>query len=93
MCNACPFLTAVSKFAYLLSTSFEEGKCVLYRPEPIKDPPKPPAFLSQLHYVLQATSLWRAVYTTTKPVIFPAEYIAAHSLHSQLTEVIDSRRL
>ncbi len=54
--------------SYLLSTSCEEGKCVLYSENgPIKDAPKRAAILSWLHYILQTTSLRRTVYTKTKP--------------------------
>ena len=54
--------------SYLLSTSCEEGKCVLYSENgPIKDAPKRAAVLSRLHYILQATSLQRTEYTKTKP--------------------------
>ncbi len=63
--------------------------------------------LIRLHSILQATSLWRTVYTRTKSattthwnsklfVIFPPEVTAAQSLHFQhlmWTEVMSSRHL
>ncbi len=99
-CSKSSFRGTVTKLkhsfeSYLFSTSCEEGKCVLYSENrSTKDAPKRAVVLSRLHYILQATSLQRTVYTKNKAghnstrgsklfVVFPAETTAAHSLHFQ----------
>ena len=103
-----PLLIAVSKFAHLLSTCCKEKSGTYYsETEPINRRQIWSPGLIRLHSILQATSLWRTVYTRTKSamkthwnsklfVIFPAEITAAQSLHFQhlmWTEVMSSRHL
>jgi hypothetical protein len=88
-----PLLIAVSKFAHLLSTCCKEKSGTYYsETEPINRRQIWSPGLIRLHSILQATSLWRTVYTRTKSattthwnsklfVIFPAEITAAQSLH------------
>jgi len=108
MCIPYPLLIAVSKFAHLLSTCCKEKSGTYYsETEPINRRQIWSPGLIRLHSILQATSLWRTVYTRTKSattthwnsklfVIFPAEITAAQSLHFQhlmWTEVMSSRHL
>ncbi len=104
-----PLLIAVSKFAaHLLSTCCKEKSGTYYsETEPINRRQIWSPGLIRLHSILQATSLWRTVYTRTKSattthwncklfVIFPAEITVAQSLHFQhlmWTEVMSSRHL
>jgi hypothetical protein len=55
-----------SPISFLRAVRRENVSYIVTRAYKIKDPPKWPAFLSRLHYVLQATSRWRAVNTGTK---------------------------
>jgi hypothetical protein len=104
----CPLLTAVSKFAYLLSTSCEERKCALYSEEgPIKRRQIwQPFSVGYTKFYRQHRCGGKCIQEQSRQqqhtwnsklfVIFPAETTAAQSLHFQhlmWTEVISSRRL
>jgi hypothetical protein len=105
MCIPYPLLIAVSKFAHLLSTCCKEKSGTYYsETEPINRRQIWSPGLIRLHSILQATSLWRTVYTRTKSVttthwncklfvIFPAEITVAHFQHLMWTEVMSSRHL
>ncbi len=93
--KACHFLTAMSKSAYLLSTSCEKRKCALYSNPSLKWQP-----FSVGYTTFYRQQLCRRQWTSrTKPattahvensklfVIFPAESTAAHSLHIQHLDV------
>jgi hypothetical protein len=67
LCISYSLLTAVSKFAHLLSACCKEESGVLYsEAEPIKGRRNWSPVLSRLHSILQATFLRRTVYTRTK---------------------------
>ncbi len=104
----CPLLTAVSKFAYLLSTSCEERKCALCSEEgPIKRRQIwQPFSVGYTKFYRQHRCGGKCIQEQSRQqqhtwnsnlfVIFPAETTAAQSLHFQhlmWTEVISSRRL
>ncbi len=67
MCIPYPLLIAVSKFAHLLSTCCKEKSGTYYsETEPINRRQIWSPGLIRLHSILQATSLWRTMYTRTK---------------------------
>jgi hypothetical protein len=95
MCIPFLLLIAVANCAHLLSTCLAGENGALYSEiEPIKGALKWAAGLSRLHSILQATSLWRTVYTRTKSATtahveqwvlcsFSHLNTAAHNLHFQ----------
>jgi hypothetical protein len=105
---ACPLLTAVSKFAYLLSTCSNERKNGLYSEQSLQIGANSGRQVSVGYtpFYRQHLCGGQCTQEQSRPqqhmwnrklfVIFPAEFTAAQSLHFQRhmwTEVMSSRRL
>ncbi len=92
--NICPYLTSMSKSAYLLSMSCEKRISCLYSVHAYISEPERLFFLSQRHYILQATSLQKTVNLknkagqnstcgTVSSLFFSHWKVLLHSLHIQ----------
>jgi hypothetical protein len=94
-CKACPYLTSMSKSAYLLSTSCEKRKCCFYSDPSLYKASKTASLsqsvmpqstgnISAEGSLQQEQSRSQQHTWYSKPfVIFPLKSTAAHSLHIQ----------